>query len=276
MIDLRYSAPAEDVRDIVSIYYYGAAKSSFEGEERAAIAQLRFHLSGTATVTMCTGKSFSITQSTLQGPTTGPTHYELSQSSEFVGCGLLPCGWDALLGLPASDYSNKVIALSDQFKTRICHVEAQLKKAGSFDAMVAVLDDFARTLIPQVDDNIRQFVGIVDAWLVKSPSPDVADLYATSGLSSRQVERIVKYLYGAPPKFIARKFRALRAAQQIKSKGTAAADGAFYDQSHMIRELKHFTGHTPSNLQLNKDMLTQLIDTRAEFSEQIHPLTAIT
>lgn len=276
MIDLRYSAPADDVRDIVSIYYHGAAKAPFEGEERAAIAQLRFHLSGRATVRMCTGKSFSISQSTLQGPTTGPTHYELTESSEFVGCGLLPCGWDALLGRSASDYSNEVIALSDQFKTRVCHIEAQLKQANNFEAMISVLDDFARSLKTQVDDNIRKFVSIVDDWLVASPSPDVADLYATSGLSSRQVERVVKYLYGAPPKFIARKFRALRAAQQIKSNGTTAADGAFYDQSHMIRELKHFTGHTPSNLQLNNDMLTQLIDTRAEFSEHIHPLTAIT
>lgn len=275
MMDLRYAAPAEDVRDIVSIYYHGVVHAPFQGEERAAIAQLRFHLAGSVIVTTATGKSFAITQSTVQGPTTGPTRYDLAASSRFVGCGLLPCGWDALLGRAASEFANEVIPLSGQFKTKIDHLEAELLAADDFDAMIPILDEIARTLKAQVDDNIRQFVEVVDAWLVASPSPDVADLYECVPLSSRQIERLVKYLYGAPPKFIARKYRALRAARQIKSNGAPAED-AFYDQSHMIRELKHFTGLTPGYIQLNADELTRLIDMRAELGDHIHPLTAIT
>ena len=275
MMDLCYAAPAEDVRDVVSIYYHGVVHAPFSGEERAAIAQLRFHLGGHVTVTMKTGKCFALAQSSVQGPTTGPTRYELTESTRFVGCGLLPCGWDALLGRSAADYANEIIPLSLQFKTQVHHLEDELLNMTDFDEMVPILDEMARLLKSRVDNNVREFVAIVDAWIMASPSPDVADLYDNVALSSRQVERLVKYLYGAPPKFIARKFRALRAARQIKQEDTTAED-AFYDQSHMIRELKHFTGQTPSNIQLDTDQLTRLIETRAELVDHIHPLTAIT
>lgn len=274
-MDLRYAAPAEDVRDLVSIYYHGVVNTPFEGEERAAIAQFRVHLSGEVRATMSDGQAFQIRESSVQGPTTGPIKYELHADSAFVGCGLLPCGWDALVGRSAADHANVVLPLSPLFKTDPRPFEARLIAAGNFDDMVPILDEFARHLKSQVDDNIREFVKLVDMWLMASPSPDVADLYDAIALSSRQIERLVKHLYGGPPKFIARKYRALRAARQIKEEG-APADDAFYDQSHMIRELKHFTGHTPSRIQLDTDELARLIDSRSHLVDQIHPLTAIT
>ncbi len=275
MIDLRYAAPAKDVSDIVSIYYYGFVRKPFSGTERAAIAQLRFHLGGAVKATMKSGKMFLINHSVVQGPTTGPTRYDLQKSSRFVGCGLLPCGWDALLGRSAADHANEVLPFTTQMMAEADALEDRLVQADDFDEMVPILDDMARMLKKRVDDNIRNFVSIVDGWLMASPSPDVADLYTQLALSSRQVERLVKYLYGAPPKFIARKFRALRAARQLKLPGTSAGE-AFYDQSHMIRELKHFTGETPSDIQLDADKLTQLIEARAELGGDIHPLTVVT
>ena len=275
MMELRYAAPAEDVRDIISIYYYGAVKTSFVGEERAAIAQFRVHLNGGVHATMPGGKTFHIVETSVQGPTTGPIKYEFHADSAFVGCGLLPCGWDALVGRSAADHANMALPLSPLFKTDPRAFEKRLTAANSFEDMVPIMDEFARHLKSRVDENVCEFVRLVDNWLVASPSPDVADLYDAIALSSRQIERLVKHLYGGPPKFIARKYRALRAARQIKEDGVPAED-AFYDQSHMIRELKHFTGHTPSRIQLDTDELARLIDSRSHLVDQIHPLTAIT
>ena len=54
---------------------------------------------------------------------------------------------------------------------------------------------------------------MVDEWLSSEPSPPVSALMERSDQSSRQVLRTVNKLYGMAPKYLARKYRALRAAR---------------------------------------------------------------
>ena len=61
------------------------------------------------------------------------------------------------------------------------------------------------------------FMQQVDGWLADSPSPEMDDLIAITGLSRRQVERKCNAMYGAPPKMLARKYRALKAAVALAS-----------------------------------------------------------
>ncbi|KAJ8137471.1 hypothetical protein OY671_009316, partial [Metschnikowia pulcherrima] len=80
-------------------------------------------------------------------------------------------------------------------------------------------------------------------------------------LSRRQIERKCNISYGAPPKVLARKYRASRAAVAMRGgeEGVAdAIDRGFYDQSHMIREVKHFTGLTPRQIRADPGSLSQL------------------
>ena len=90
-----------------------------------------------------------------------------------------------------------------------------------------------------------RFARQVDAWLEDSQSPEIDDLIAATGLSRRQVERKCNAIYGAPPKLLARKFRALRAAVAMRGRDLSFDDAVgqgFYDQSHLIREVKHSPG----------------------------------
>jgi methylphosphotriester-DNA--protein-cysteine methyltransferase len=80
-------------------------------------------------------------------------------------------------------------------------------------------------------------------------------------LSGRQIARLAKRLYGAPPKFLARKFRALRCAAQIaidKRPWTELCENGFYDQSHFIREIKQFLGLTPMQLMADASTVARL------------------
>jgi AraC-like DNA-binding protein len=81
-------------------------------------------------------------------------------------------------------------------------------------------------------------------------------------LSPRQLARITNKLYGAPPKLLARKYRALRCSARIaldhESWQALCDDGSFYDQSHFIREIKHFIGMTPHQLQTEPTAVVQL------------------
>lgn len=96
-----------------------------------------------------------------------------------------------------------------------------------------------------------QFKRMIDGWLQTRPTPSVQSLLANTKLSLRQLERNCKALYGKPPKVLARQVRALRAAAAIALNPRAGYDVVeygFYDQPHMIREIKHFTGMTPGQI----------------------------
>jgi methylphosphotriester-DNA--protein-cysteine methyltransferase len=67
----------------------------------------------------------------------------------------------------------------------------------------------------------------------------------------RQLERMAKRYYGLPPKTLARKYRALRAASALargEDLDDAGLGDSFYDQSHLIREVKRFAGLTPKQI----------------------------
>src|SRR3546814_9303468 len=88
-------------------------------------------------------------------------------------------------------------------------------------------------------------------WLTASASPQVPELVEATGMSIRSVERMTKHYYGLSPRMLARKYRAVRAASALaRGEGLDAAQlgDAFYDQSHLIREIKRFAGTTPGQL----------------------------
>lgn len=113
------------------------------------------------------------------------------------------------------------------------------------------------------DNGAREadFSHAIEAWLAGAASPMLDDLVALTGLSPRQIERRCKALYGVPPKLLAREYRALRAAVALatgKSIGDVLISDGFYDQSHLIREVKHFTGLTPRQIQTEPGLLGRL------------------
>ena len=120
----------------------------------------------------------------------------------------------------------------------------------------------------------------IDAWINASASPEVDDLVSATGLSRRQVERRTKALYGVPPKLLARKYRALRAAVTLASGaaiGEALAEGGFYDQSHLNREIKQFAGLTPRQMRADPGLLAQLtIVQRRALGGQVEPIISDT
>ena len=110
-----------------------------------------------------------------------------------------------------------------------------------------------RAQLHEVSEAELRFVQETDRWLAHEQSPRVDALQEATGLSARQVARWCNRLYGAAPKFLARKYRALRCAQILAREDidwSEVSGDAFYDQSHFIRELKHFTGLTRTSVDI--------------------------
>lgn len=263
-IELEYAVPSSDIADLVTLFYrFRADVDRFEDTERADHAQLRFRVSGaTATYRMPDGSVQEGPPIHIIGPTTGAMKVSVEGPIHAFGCGITPAGWAAMLGVDASGMINRAVDAHDVFgHAALRRAEQALAAAPDLATMVAIGEALVRDLVRRRDGEALAFVRHVDAWLSGSVSPRIEDLVAATRLSRRQVERKCNALYGAPPKLLARKYRALRAAVALLSDNASLDDvleRGFYDQSHLIREIKQFTGLTPRQMKAAPTMLSQL------------------
>ena len=282
-IQLDYAVPAADLSEYLTVFYHFRADvPMFEDIERADHAQFRFRLSPGSADYRFPDDSLQVAGEThIIGPTSGAMRVRCEGPVEVFGMGLTPSGWAALFGIDASSMLNRVIDASTMFGvSRLRAASAALRAATDNPARVAIAEELMRDLIGGGDRGATAFVHKVDEWLAGSPSPDMEDLVAATHLSRRQVERKCKALYGAPPKLLARKYRALRAAVALVSESESVDDliaRGFYDQSHLIREVKQFTGHTPRQIKAEPSLLSQLtIERRTALGGIVHPLISDT
>lgn len=269
MPTLTYSAPTSGLAQYLSFFYeFQTFDAHFDDVDRADYAQLRFIIRGSnGQFTFIDGHRQTMPAVHIVGPTTGNSQVSGDGPIFVFGVGLLPNGWAAIMPIEASAAVNRVFDATELFGAIISKSFAALQAAPSAEARLAIGNRLIDQLISVEDSAARRFTAMVDAWLARSLSPDVAHLVRGSGLSRRQVERYCNRYYGAPPRLLARKYRATRAAVAL-ARGEATADDfiaqGFYDQSHFIRELRHFTGLTPTTIQENLPSLTRLTIARTD------------
>jgi AraC-like DNA-binding protein len=278
-VTLDYASPPEDLRRYLSIFYeFRADVPVFEDTDKADLAQFRFMLSGDGEYRFADGHVQRAPAIQIVGPTTGPTYGRLTGPVHVFGVGLLPGGWGTLLDFEASLLVNRVIDATELFGNGLRTTASALKTASTLDEKVAISSALARELTGRGKSAAFDFTRIIDDWLESSPSPNVDCLMTATGLSRRQIERRCNTYYGSPPKLLARKYRALKATIALahgKSNADALADGGFYDQSHFIREIKAFTGVTPTKIHDDLPTLAALTLKRSTFDE-LSPLVTKT
>jgi AraC-like DNA-binding protein len=281
-VELAYALPAADVAEYVTLFYeFRADLPMFEDVERADNAQLRFRLQGGDSLyTLPDGTVQHGASVHLRGPTSGAMTVRSIGPVRAFGWGMTPRGWAAIVGRDASAMLDRVTDAHLIFGTALDAAAAALAVAPDLAAMVAIAEPLVRTLAQGRGAATLVFADQVDAWLEGAPSPDVEVLATATGLSRRQLERRCKVLYGAPPKLLARKFRALRAAVALYLHDASPADliaHGFYDQSHLIREIKQFTGLTPRQIRAEPGLLAQLtINQRHALDGLVSPLVSRT
>lgn len=268
--ELDYVLPSADLQPFVTTFYrFRAPAPVFDDVERAQIPQLRFRLSpGASCYHFPDGSRQEAAPFHLLGPTTGPTRVCVDGPVLVFGLGLCPAGWEALLGHDASSRVNQVVDAETLFGPEVTEAAIFLRGDGGVAAMAAVVEPLLRRLMKGGQEATHSFCRAVDDWLGDSPSPAIEALIAATGLGRRQVERRCNALYGVPPKLLARRYRALRAAVALATGGPAPE--GFYDQSHLIREVKQFTGLTPRKLRENPGVLAKLTIGRRGALEGVH------
>lgn len=175
-----------------------------------------------------------------------------------VGVSLTPVGWAALATLSAREARDRYLHGEDAAGPGLTAFGDELVRQyargtmGIGEARSSLCDWIADNLEP-VPAAHEVLLGQVAKWLCQSLHPGVEALFATTHYSRRQTERLVEQYFGLPPAALARKYRAIRAAAllaqpSLDDRGAAEIAEAFYDQPHMVREIRRYCGCTPSRL----------------------------
>lgn len=251
VVSLGYFLPAPELRRYVSSYYMLAFDDpSFEDVVQAEMANIRFTLAGDFVLHWLDGRAEPASECNLFGQRCVPLGISARGPGRVFGIGILPFGWASMFGIASHELADRMLPLDEVCGALAAGTRQRLLDATSDAELAAAADAFIAALVGRYQVRDCAFEAMVEGWLLSGETCVVDELVAMSERSPRQVERLCRAYFGAPPKLLARKNRVLRAARQLAlrpdTKWQDAAGCAFYDQSHFIREFRCFTGLTPT------------------------------
>src|SRR5499426_16133 len=167
-----------------------------------------------------------------------------------IQANLTPIGARLLLGLPMSELSACITPLGDALPARHRRLGERLREAPDWETRFRLLDDTLADCLHEASDRTR-----VVSWAVRrieesGGALSMRVLARELGYSGKHVIAMFRDQVGIPPKQLARIVRFHRLVRQVREGGATwsglAADLGFYDQAHLVREVRQFTGVTPT------------------------------
>lgn len=168
----------------------------------------------------------------------------------WIGLRLTPLGAYRLLGAPPAGLAGHVVDLAEVFGTPGRVLAEQCRAARSHAERFALLDAF---LLHRCAEGPRPSAEIVRSWQLLTRSAGrarIAELAADVGWSGDHLGRVFRRQVGLSPKTAARLMRLMYLLARVDAERTRwpelAADHGYSDQSHFNRDMREFTGMSPS------------------------------
>lgn len=272
LIQIEYIAVPAALSDYVTTFYHFRCDESVIKEiQPAGVGHLTMFPRGHGVMYFPGGVRDHSHQTNLMTPSAAASPFEVSGPFHAIGAAMSPLGWAALTGRDAGEHANRLLDAKEWLGTEIDRLGEELCAAyldGTMDGNTC-----AMRLANYIEDNLRTVNGRhaelilqTGRWLGESLDPPLESLFERSSYSQRQVQRLVERYFGLPPVALKRKYRGLRAAAllslpSLTEEFEAKVFDAFYDQSHMIREIRLFAGRTPARLgDEDHPFLTEMLD----------------
>jgi AraC-like DNA-binding protein len=169
-----------------------------------------------------------------------------------VEVNVTPLGARALLGLPMSELTRRVVALDALLGPRLHELVERLSEAPDWTARFALLD---AVLLTRLQRAPRQAPEIEHAWARlqgTGGAVSIATLAAETGWSRRHLTACFGAEVGLAPKAVARILRFERVTSTLRAqRGAGLAEIAYAcgyaDQAHLNRDFRAFAGTTPTD-----------------------------
>jgi AraC-like DNA-binding protein len=168
-----------------------------------------------------------------------------------VGVHFRPGGGAALLGVGAQELTDRHVALSDIWGARAHSLRQQLLEAPTPAAKFDVLElEFRIRLQPQ-RTLVHPAISFALRGMQTAPTEvRIAELQTTTGYSPRQFTTLFTNAVGLTPKLYSRINRLRSVVERVARGGEVAwadlaSEYGYYDQSHLTRDFREFSGVTP-------------------------------
>jgi AraC-like DNA-binding protein len=190
------------------------------------------------------------------GQITGPLLLRPSGPAGMLGIDFRPHGAASLLGLPICELTDSAIALEDLSRRLFRELE-RVRDLSSLTQALTALDPALCAFAEQSridDDPVSWAVREIERSSGMMSVRDVADRI---GWSTRQLQRRFKDSVGISPKLFERMQRFQRVFRVMEDATSnwvdVSIDCGHYDQAHLIRDFREFSGKTPTAL-LDKEI----------------------
>lgn len=255
------------LRPFISTFYeFRCDEDRLVGMHPSFASHLLIYLRGEGVFEFHGGARDPLPKIGLMSPCSYAARFVVQGGFLAVGAALTPLGWAALTKLDASKFGNRLFPASRYLGKAAEELAGEVHRAfsqGILSSKAAAyrVGDFIEARLGPLPEAHVKFMAQMREWLSEnliSPS----DLDGRWTYSSRQVQRLSKQYFGFPPHLLLRKMKALKAAVVLSDPNATEVQLArvydyFYDQSHMIRELRLFIGRTPGALRELSDPASQ-------------------
>lgn len=173
--------------------------------------------------------------------------------SRCVQVDLTPLGARRLLGLPMQELSNRSVPLDAVLGREAEELAERLSEASGWPARFALIES---ALLRRLDRGRDVPPGVEWAWrrlAATAGAVSIGSLGGELGWSRRRLAASFREEVGLTPKTAARVLRfaamldRLRAAPRT-AWAEVALDHGYFDQSHLVRDVRRFAGVTPTEL----------------------------
>lgn len=192
----------------------------------------------------------------LVGQITGPLLIRPHGRAKIFGVRFRPHGAAQLLNLPMKELTGLAVPIDDLSPELARELDRSLEPAGARAIESALVRHANVAEDPIIREAVRQ---IVEARGAR----DVARLAAHLGISLRQLERRFENRVGLSPKLFGRIQRFRHVFHEIDESRPDWVDAAvacgYYDQAHLIRDFRDFSGKTPAVLLADTDLARHFV-----------------
>lgn len=259
LIEVNYIAPPAAISDFVTtLYHFRCDEPEICDIQPASVGHFAIFPKGRGEMLFRDGRRDPNHASVVMTPLSTAHPIQVKGPMHTIGAALTPLGWAALTGLHAGENCDRLLWAGDVLGQDAVDLGETLNgdylsglRTGHECALA--IGEFLKSRFKPVNSRHAELIKTVNTWLGSSLNPSLDDLCAAAAYSTRQVQRLTERYFGLPPQALARKYRALRAAAllsfpSLTPEFEAQLADAFFDQSHMIREINLFVGRTPSRL----------------------------
>jgi AraC-like DNA-binding protein len=187
----------------------------------------------------------------LFGAQTRRLNVRVTGAMAALGFGIRPGGWRCLFAGSAEPSTDRLVPLSDHWPEAAATLTEAERRVDDPDAAIDLLESAVRARLARLggaspDDAMERF----DRLAFLDPTRPVAAIARQLGMTPQQLVVRSRRAFGCTPKTVLRRARFLDMAATMRGVATppdqALAALRFYDQSHLTREVRHFTGMTPA------------------------------